>query len=139
MVYRVICNQRDGHATNSGLRWLEIPTGPHVLGDVSCFKPCKMPETTPEKLQLTSMNYPGKRPQTVFKGPFMKLFKDAGFTKLLLLNVSCQTYPPPKLQTPLFFSTAKIEIGRCREAADLCMQKRITWRHAGAWQHVQLA
>ena len=88
---------------------------------------------------LTKKNYPGKRPQTVFKGPFMKLFKDAGFTKLLLLNVSCQTYPPPKLQTPLFFSTAKIEIGRCREAADLCMQKRITWRHAGAWQHVQLA
>ena len=55
-------------------------------------------------------NYPGKRPQTVFKGPFMKLFKDAGFTKLLLLNVSCQTYPPPKLQTPLFFQQQKSKL-----------------------------
>ena len=70
----------------------------------------------------------------------MKLFKDAGFTKLLITvkrimpNVSAT-----KASDAPFFSTAKIEIGRCREAADLCMQKRITWRHAGAWQHVQLA
>ena len=63
-------------------------------------------KTNPTKKQ----NYAGKRPQAVFKGPFMKLFKDAGLTKLLLLNVSCQTYPPPKLQTPLFFQQQKSKL-----------------------------
>ena len=31
------------------------------------------------------MNYPGKRPQTVFKRPFMKLFKDGGSPKITMI------------------------------------------------------
>ena len=43
------------------------------------------------------------------------------------------------LDRAFFFPIAQVESGRGREAADRGVQKLIIWRHAGAWQHVQLA